>query len=217
MLGMKMQIKQTDKNGELNLWLQPPEESDLPEVAKGFQSLKVNRYTATLFAKIMSDEKEWLEGGRKDKESLIWFLRPEGSEKVIGVTSLHKISLGGSCTSGIVIFDPAWWGKGIASRAHLGRTLFAADYLNRFTIKSQVRTVNDGSRKALEKVGYVITGVDPCSDFREGKFLHNYILTWFHPERISLLYPEGLPQEYAEGVKKAKEALQLAREVVTFE
>lgn len=141
---------------------------------------------------------------------------PEGSPVPVGVTSLHKIDVFGSCSSGIVIWDQNWWGKGVASLAHLGRTLFAADYLNRLTITSSIRTVNTASFKAAVKNGYIITGVQPRSAFRQGRYLDTYNLTWLNPERIDILYPEGLPAEYREGVERARAALNKARAAVSW-
>ncbi len=174
-------------------------------------------YTNGLFAQSLENEEEWYEKNRKDQSSCTWIIQPDGAETAIGITSLHHIDdRFGSASSGIIIWNQGWWGKGVASRAHLGRTLFAADYLNRLTIKSSVRTENPASLKALLRVGYNMIGMEPRTGYREGRFIDTYLLCWLHPERTEFLFPEGMPNMYHEGLNRAKIALALAREKVIF-
>ena len=137
----------------------------------------------------------------------------------IGVTALHDIkAIDGSCKSGIIIWDQAWWGKGVASAAHLGRTLFAADTLNRCLIRTSVRSDNAASRKALERVGYYVWGTEPMSGFRQGKYISTDHLLWLHPDRRDLFYARGVypPQVIDTALYRAKTALDQARTVVAF-
>ena len=135
----------------------------------------------------------------------------------IGVTALHKIDNHiNSCVSGIIIWDSAWWGKGIASAAHLGRTLFAADYLNRFTIKSQARVENTASCKALERVGYSLYCTVPLSARRAGRWLDTNQYIWINPDMLPILFPAGVPDQYSPGIERAREALFTARQAVEF-
>ncbi|MDP1710255.1 MAG: GNAT family protein, partial [bacterium] len=146
----------------------------------------------------------------------VWGILPDGSKEIVGVTTLNHIDSFGSATSGIIIWNTEWWGKGVATRAHLARTLFAADYLNRTTIKSAARVKNDGSIKALTRVGYNLIGLEPRTVFRAGEYLDTQLFCWIHPEKVNLLFPEGLPDVYANGIAMAKTALDKARQVVTL-
>ena len=210
-------IRMTVRHNGIAINLQPFSKEDIPILVEHFSSMKVHMYTKGLFAQTLENELEWYEKNRKDPDSVIWAIQPEGYQFPIGVTSLHHTnSRENSCGSGIIIWDPGWWGKGIATAAHLGRTLFAADYLNRWTIRSSVRVANDTSRRALERVGYTIWGTEPACILRGGKWLDTYHLTWLHPERIGVLYPEGLPKMYVAGVVNAAIALETARREVVF-
>lgn len=203
----------------ITIHLEPFSEDALPNLAKHFCSMKVFMYTQQLFAQTLENEKDWYNKMRVSPNDVVWGIRPEGETQFIGTTGLHQLDLSLSCVSGIIIWDTNWWHRGIATRAHLGRTMYAADYLSRFTIKSHVRADNVGSYKALERKGYIRTGIDPRTTFRQGKFLDTYNYIWFHPERISVLFKEegGVPPlEYQEGIAKAQVALSLAREVVNF-
>lgn len=197
--------------------LRPLSKNDLPTLVEHFASMRVHLYTMGLFAQTQENEEEWYEKNRKDEGSCVWAIQPEGYDLPIGVTALHGTnSRLNTCTSGIIIWDESWWGKGIASAAHLGRTLFAADYLNRFTINSSVRVPNDASRRALERVGYTIWGTEPIDDFRAGGWIDTHHLKWIHPDRVNVLFPAGLPEKYFAGVERARIALEIARTEVVF-
>lgn len=138
-----------------------------------------------------------------------------GNEYPVGTTSISGISpINQSCWTGIVIFNREYWKMGIAGGAHLIRTRHAADVLNRSVMHTHVRVPNEPSRRALERVGYFVTGMYPRDAFRNGKWIDTYSLTWLHPERIDFLYPEGLPVAYSEGVERARLALEKARRLV---
>lgn len=197
--------------------LRPLTKADLPTIVEHFNSMKIHMFTKGLFAQTLENEEEWYEHNRKDPTTCLWAIVPEGSSVIVGITGLHNINnVHGTCTSGIIIWDTTWWGKGVATRAHLARTLFAADYLQRLTIKSATRSDNIGSFTALSHVGYNKIGIEPRTCFRAGRFLDSQLFCWINPERVNQLFPKGLPKQYKKGVKRAKEALALAREVVSF-
>ena len=213
MFGVKMLVNH--KGVKVNL--RKFSKDDLPELVKNFDSMKIHLYTNGLFAQTLENEQEWYEKNRKDQDSCIWLIQPEGVDVPIGVTGLHGLTTReGTCTSGITIWDQNWWGKGIATAAHLGRTYFAANYLNRFTIRSHVRVENAASRKALERVGYTVWGQEPVDDFREGRWMDTYHLIWFRPSSVNFMFPGGVPEKYLAGIERAKLALELAQKEVFF-
>ena len=99
----------------------------------------------------------------------------------------------------------------MASRAHVMRTGFAFNTRNVWTINSTVREPNVASRSALERVGYVVTGRIPRNCFRNGAYHDTLTLTCFNPERAAFLYPDGLPEEYADAIGKAAKTLEKFR------
>lgn len=212
MFGMTMRI---EKDGS-GIELRPFKKENLPIVAAGFSSMKVHKWTTQTFSQPLQNEEEWFDKMRKSENDCVWAIVPDGSETPVGITGIHRMDLNGACGTGIVIWDPDWWGKGVATRAHLGRTLYAANYLNRILIYSSVREPNKASLKALLRAGYTVWGIEPRSVYRNGAWGDTYRLVWINPERVSLIYPRGLPGMFAEGVKRAGEALETARKVVTF-
>lgn len=213
MYGINMHII-TEK---ISLLLRPATKDDLPELVKHFSSMRVHMHTMGRFGYPLENEQEWYEKVRKNDDECIWFIQPDGHDKAIGTTGLHHINgWNGSCSSGIIIWDPSWWGRGVASTAHLGRTLFVADYLSKVSIRSSVRVDNTASRRALERVGYTVWGTEPVDDYRAGRWVDTYHPKWFHPDKYHFYFPDGLPEKYQAGVERAKIALTKARQVVTF-
>jgi RimJ/RimL family protein N-acetyltransferase len=213
MFGNPMYVKVND----IGVSLRPFRKDEMSLLAEYFSSHEVSRFTNMVFAKTPEDELEWWEKVRKEPNEVIWGIVPDGSDHALGSTGLHGItSLSGSCTSGIIIGDRSYWGKGIAYSAHLARTLYAVNVLNRNTIQSTVRSENTASLKVLQKIGY-IKGDGYIRDcFTDGRFFDTHTLTWLNPRRVSILYPEGVPEHLLPFIQKARETLDLAEKSVKF-
>lgn len=213
MYGMKMRIEYDG----FGVNLRPFCKADIPNLVEHFSSMKVHMHTMGLYGQPIENEEEWYERNRNDPTSCIWAIVPDGSDVAVGTTGLHDSNnIHGCCVSGMVIWEPQWWHRGVATHSHLGRTRYAADFLNRTTIKSAARVENEGSGRALTRVGYYLVGIEPRTTTRDGKFLDTKLFTWIHPYKANLLFPEGLPERYAESVALAKVALDKARQVVSF-
>ncbi len=213
MFGVKIKVTHKD----LTVFLRAFTKEDIPVLVEHFSSMKVHMYTKGLFAQTFENELEWYEKTRKSQDDCVWAIQPEGSQFPVGVTGLHHInSRENSSSSGIIIWDQQWWGKGVASATHLARTLFAADFLNRWVIRSSVRVPNAASRRALERVGYSVWGTEPVCVLRAGEWLDTHHLVWLHPERVVVMYPNGIPEKYISGVDRASLALATARKEVEF-
>jgi RimJ/RimL family protein N-acetyltransferase len=85
-------------------------------------------------------------------------------------------------TSGIIIVDSDYWGKGIASAAHKARTWYAFRQLGLVRIKSAVRNGNEGSLKALERSGYGHVYTERNTSFVDGAYRHQYNLECLNPD-----------------------------------
>ena len=86
--------------------------------------------------------------------------------------------------------------------------------MNRSIIRASVAEKNLASIKALESVDYFQTGKKLRVFYRNGEYTDENLMAWFNPNRISDLYPKGLPEKYSPYVEKAKKTLTLARETV---
>ena len=199
---------------KLSITLRPFRRKELENFAEMFSSAKVHQYTLQRFGFTVEQEELWVDSNIRDMSQVIWGIVPDETDIPIGVTGLHQIDLYQSCTSGIVICEPSWWGKGVASRANLARTWYGAEALDRATIRSEVMAPNTASKKALERVGYQVTGQNIRCRRHGSQYIDTFLLTWINPIWAPRLFPEGIPQEYAESIERARKALERAKEVI---
>lgn len=201
----------------IGVTLRPPKKDEMGAFAELFSSMEVQRYLQMTGAVTEDNELEWWKKTSNDSNTVLWGIVPDGCDVSVGNTALHGLHpFWESCTSGIVISNREYWGKGIAYRCHLARTWYAVKVLNRSTIQSMVRVPNEASLKALLKVGYRLSGKYDRNVFRDGVYLDTYIVSWVNPYKTELLYPEGVPEELNDSLTKAKNALELADKSVKF-
>ncbi len=196
--------------------LKPMTEADLEGMVLGMSSLKVRAWAGGIDVPTADEEREWLKRTAVSKDKYGWGIFPEGSDRAVGSTGLNHLDYrSSSCRSGIMIWDPTWWGKGIATRTHLARTLFAADWLGMKTIISEVRTPNEASLKALLRVGYAVTGRSHRNWLAEGRYYDTLLFTWVNPAHVAFLYGgDPVPADVLEACEMAQKALEQARRCV---
>lgn len=173
--------------GGLQIELAPIAKDDMRAfVSPGMQQGSITRYFARSSAPVLEDEHEWYEKTRTDKTSIVWGIWVIDGEnrRLIGTTALNELE--GEhirqATSGVLIFDKDYWGKGIASHIHKARTWYAFKHLGLTRIKSGVVQGNEGSRIALERSGYTLVYVERNFKFVEGRMRHVDCLECLNPE-----------------------------------
>lgn len=213
MYGFKLEVYFEDKrqgkeNDVTGILLRPPARTECQLIANGLQSLHVCKYMAMRHAQVLENEEEWYDEQRQNKDDVIWLIVPQGSEVPVGITGIHHfLNPAMRGTLGIVIWDPSLWGKGIATRVHIGTTWYAAKHLGLNTLDATVREANIASRKALEFVGFMPIGFSHFDDFRMGVFQNTNHLEWYNPFREDFLFPDGVPEDFSNGVLTAAELL----------
>lgn len=182
-LGPIMKLK--TKTG-LKIELAPFTREEVADFVEGFQKATVTQYISFHQAQTIETEQEWYDAKIKEADSLVWGIWVvEGSKrKLIGNTALNGISQKHTIqtTSGFVISDTAYWGKGIASAAHKARTWYAFRRYGVNRIKSAVLQPNIASRKALEKSGYIFVYTERNEQFYNGRLVHLDCLECLNPD-----------------------------------
>lgn len=202
--------------------LRPYGADEMGAVSDLISSYEVCRFTATTSSKVAEQESSWYENTYSDDNSAVWAIciaQNDGDTtgKPIGVTSLGFKNNRGS--SGIIIFDRNYWGQGVASRCHRARCFYAHNNLGLKAIDSTVAYPNLGSRKALQRVGYVVTGIEYGKHFADGQPHHLHRLTWVNPVEHKWLEFWGVnkpPTKFQKARILAQSALDLARTEITF-
>lgn len=155
-------------------------------VAPGLQQHGVTRYLhrhAQAF--VPEDEQEWYEKVRTDGTRLVWgiWVIENGKRTLIGNSSLTNIQRYqiSQATTGVVITNKAYWGKGIASHIHMARTWFAFQHLGFTRLKSAVVQGNDASLRALLRSGYAHVYTERNEQFGDGQLRHLDCLECINP------------------------------------
>lgn len=193
----------------------------------GLQRFEVHRYLGRGTAPVLEDEFDWFESARAEKTSFVWgiWVVDGQNRKLIGNTSIFKIGPVGSAgfirhgVTGSLIFDTNYWGRGIASAAHKARTWFAFKQLGLHRLTSDVLQVNIGSRRALDRAGYVQVGTVRNEAYVDGKLLHLDRLECLNPQTLlwDQWWHEDNPTEEAVAARaRTEEVLKWAEENVTF-
>ena len=86
-----------------------------------------------------------------------------------------------TATSGIIIVDKNYWGKGVASASHHARTWYAFENLGLHCIKSAVVQGNIASLRALQRCGYTHLYTQRNDVFINGKLHHTDHLECLNP------------------------------------
>ncbi|MBI2356745.1 GNAT family N-acetyltransferase [Candidatus Dojkabacteria bacterium] len=184
-----------------------------------FSDHEVTRYTLMQHSPSISDEEKFWERTSEDKDSRVWGVYLDESP-LIGITSIRIDIPNHMGSTGFMLYDKSFWRKGIASTSHLARTHYAVEFLDLKSITSGVISPNTGSRKALQSVGYFITGYKLGQLYRNGVYRHHVDLQWIRPGYENLILADGIPEELSsrakEAILTAEKALQRAKVEVKF-
>lgn len=195
----------------------------------GLQQRSITRYLSMTWAPTAEDEQDWYEKVRADKANLTWgiWILEKGDDSVsrtfIGTSSLIGIGSNGHTAllrqseTASVIFRKEYWSRGIASTAHKVRAWYAFRQLGLHRLTSRVYQENSGSRKAIERSGYVLTNTKRNDLFYDGEFHHLDAFECLNPDDFfwnQWWHGETPPESSQQARKITLDALQWAEENV---
>lgn len=134
--------------------LRPVLESDIPLLMKWINDPEVSQYLNAHLPMMEADEREWFENLHKRKpNNIVLIIEIDG--KPIGNMGLHGISFkDGTATTGALIGEKDFWGKGYGSEAKMLLLDYAFNTLNLTMVLSRVLAFNERSYKYSIKCGY---------------------------------------------------------------
>lgn len=102
-------------------------EGDATAMADMLDDYRMQQFVLLSGSPTAQDEQDWLEGIRHNQDVIQWMVsvRCENKEILVGTTGLRKTVRAGWLSSGILLCNTKWWGKGIASTTHRFRTWYA--------------------------------------------------------------------------------------------
>ncbi len=186
MFGRPMSVRVNDS---LTVKLAPFAREDVNYFIKdgGLQLHSVTRYIGSIHTALtQQDEEEWFDNHRTQKDSLTWgiWVNEAGVERLIGSSGLNNLEEFPmrQMTSGSMIVNKDYWGKGIATAAHKARTWYAFKQYGLTRIKSAVALPNIGSKIALSRSGYFTHSIERNTGFVDGKYVHQENLECLNPD-----------------------------------
>lgn len=210
---------------ELLVELAPLRREEVPLFIEsgGMQNLEVTKYLGRSSAPVLEDEYEWFDKVRGDNASYCWgvYVIDGTRRSLIGNTSINSINgermqYG---TTGCLIFRPHYWGKGIASHCHRARTWYACTQLGLVQLRSGVFDGNQGSRRALERVGYVPIFHERNQHFVDGTFIGLTSFSLINPLKTQWQlwwHGDPAPEEYRVARRRTQRALEWAKANISF-
>ncbi len=150
--------------------LRPLQLSDAPHLTRWINDPRVTQYVNAHLPTAESEETEWINAlsSRKDSNIVVMMVvegKPIGTMGIHGINMRHRIA-----TTGALIGEPEYWGKGYGSEAKMLLLEFAFNTLNLRKICSQVIAFNERSTKYSLKCGYKIEGRKKLEHFAKGEY-----------------------------------------------
>ena len=203
-----------------------PVEADEIEVfignGGGFQSLEVTGLLTGFRSNTLGDFRKWHEevSGSDNFHWGVEHTTPNEST-LIGLTSLRREQplAFPTAETGLVLFNPNYWGMGAASAVHLARIVFAFDELGLFALRTSAFHSNTASRKAMENAGFTQTGIERNLRLFHGQYQHSIAYELPNPEQKSWDMwwgDDDVPDEFAISRAKSTMALEIGRERICW-
>jgi ribosomal-protein-alanine N-acetyltransferase len=146
----------------------------LPDYCRWFSDLEVMRFLSRDTPPTLRQEEEWLDHVSRSETDVVWGIFAD--EQHIGSIGIHRINWRNRrASTGTLIGDKRWWGRGIAGEAMRLRTAYAFEELGLDKLITQVFSGNVASRKALESVGYQTVGLYRHHEFRQNQWWDMWI------------------------------------------
>ena len=139
-----------------------------------FADQDVTRYLLMILPPAAKQEQEWFDKMTDSERTIYWGIFVDGVH--VGGTALEGVHWQNrNASSGTIIGDKRYWGRGIGSTSMRLRTHFAFHQLGLEKLRSAAFAENLGSRRSLEKAGYTQNGIERREIFREGRW-HDIVL-----------------------------------------
>ena len=142
----------------------------LPHITKWINDPEVTYYLGTHMPQYERNEEQWLERISDNKDTDQVFAIVTASGEFIGLMGLHKINLkDGTATTGALIGEKRFWGKGYGSEAKMLLLDYAFNALNLRKVCSSALAFNGRSVRYSKKCGYEEEGVRKKQFFKNAR------------------------------------------------
>lgn len=167
--------------------LRPYNKTDIPMLTRWINSPDVRPYIVSLFPKTENWEERWYEELGKDDKSVVLCVETKDGQPIGGM-GLHSIDwLNRTATTGAILGEKEYWGRGYGTDAKLALLDYAFNVLNLRKIRSNVIAYNERSLRYSLRCGYKEEGRLRQEKYRDGVY-HDLIQLAVFRENWKLVY-----------------------------
>lgn len=186
-------MQHDDKTSQQLIWrkssrvvLRPILEKDLPFIMLWINDPEVTQYLTAHMPMMESEERQWLEGlPRAKPHHVVVAIEVDGV--FIGTMGLHNIDFRHRhATTGALIGNKAYWGKGYGSEAKMLLLDYAFNELGLHKICSRVIAFNERSVRYSLRCGYHEEARLRKHNFAKGKYWDEVCLAVFRKDWLPL-------------------------------
>jgi RimJ/RimL family protein N-acetyltransferase len=154
-----------------NVNLRPVSKLDVPYLVRWINDPDVRYFLEAYLPQNEQDEEKWVENLSKEKSRDIVFIIETKAGKPIGLMGIHNIKWRDRvATTGALIGEKAYWGKGLGSEAKMLLLDYAFNTLNLRKMCSGAIAFNERSIRYSLRCGYKEEGRLRAHIFRAGRY-----------------------------------------------
>lgn len=164
-----------------NVILRPLEkETDLLKAVRWMNNDEVRYFIARYLPVSRDEEGDWFDGLKNREKDIVLAIEMKKTREFIGVIGIHRIDFHNrTATTGTVIGEKKFWGKGYGTEAKMLLLRYAFEELNLHKICSGAIEYNKRSLAYSKKCGYRVEGVLKKQFFKKGKYRDEVLLAVF--------------------------------------
>ncbi|MFX1595834.1 MAG: GNAT family N-acetyltransferase [Promethearchaeota archaeon] len=157
------------------IFLCPRNSRNAPLYAKWRNDPKVRLYDRNVTPRTVEDQKERFDRASErfpeDISFEIWHIK---DNRPIGITGLNHIDwINSWANANLIIGEPDYWGKDIATEATELLVEYAFNELNLHKLQGGAAVQNIGSWTVAEKIGFEFEGIREHEMYVDGKYVDN--------------------------------------------
>jgi RimJ/RimL family protein N-acetyltransferase len=153
------------------LYLRAQERADAAQIAAWFARPEVRRGTRQYRPRTVEQQLQLYDQGSTSPEHIIFSIALVDDDRLVGACGLHHLDARSHHAElGMVIGDPADWGRGLGSEAARLLIGYGFDSVNLHRIWLEVYEDNTAARKIYEKLGFRVEGTMREHGFRDGRW-----------------------------------------------
>ncbi len=139
--------------------LRPLERADIPTLRRWMNDPEITQFLMRTFPLMEKEEEEWIDSLPKSKNDFALGIVETEGKKLIGSIGLHGINWQQrTATTGTVLGEKEYWGKGYGTEAKMLLLDFAFNALDLYGVLSRVFAYNERSLAYGKKCGYEEVG-----------------------------------------------------------